>query len=121
MGSKPPTELISWVKSYAPGSTHVTHEAACIPSACVPPQELRTKHRFHMVFGIILKYFSQGLKPPRLNTYPLFPTFQPPISYPLCGSLVPHHSFIVVDLHAVVFIFLLMFYMITYTKEGSHP
>jgi hypothetical protein len=50
MGSEPPTRLISWVKSHAPGSTHVTHEAACIPSACVPPQELRTKHRFHMDF-----------------------------------------------------------------------
>jgi hypothetical protein len=29
----------------------------------VPPEELRTKHRFHMAFGIILKYYSQGLKP----------------------------------------------------------
>jgi hypothetical protein len=58
MEREPPTRLISWVKSHAPGSTHVAHEAACIP-----PQELRTKHRFHMAFGIILKYYSQGLKP----------------------------------------------------------
>jgi hypothetical protein len=67
-----------------------------------------------MAFGIILKYYSQGLKP-------LFPTFQPPIPYPLYGSLVPHHSFIMVGLHAAMFIFLLIFYMITYTKAGSQP
>jgi hypothetical protein len=58
MEREPPTWFISWVKSHAPGSTHVTHEVACIP-----PQELRTKHRFHMAFGIILNYYSQGLKP----------------------------------------------------------
>jgi hypothetical protein len=63
MESEPPTRLISWVKLHVPGSTHVTHEAACLPSACVPSQELRTKHIFHMAFGIILKYYSQGLKP----------------------------------------------------------
>jgi hypothetical protein len=51
------TRLISWVKSHAPGSTHVAHEAAC-----VPPQELGTKHIFPMAFGIILKYYAQGLK-----------------------------------------------------------
>jgi hypothetical protein len=90
-----------------------------------PSKELRIKHHIYMDFGIILKYYSQGLKPlglaPRLNIYPLFPTFQPPIPYPLCGSLVPHHSFTMVGLHAVMFIFLLMFWMITYTKAGSRP
>jgi hypothetical protein len=28
-----------------------------------PSKELRIKHIFHMDFGIILKYYSQGLKP----------------------------------------------------------
>jgi hypothetical protein len=50
MGSEPPTRLISWVKSHAPRLTHVTHEVACVPSACIHPQELRTKHTFHMDF-----------------------------------------------------------------------
>jgi hypothetical protein len=40
------------------GLTLVTHETACVPSACVPsiwkllvlPKELRIKHIFHMSF-----------------------------------------------------------------------
>jgi hypothetical protein len=89
-----------------------THETTCLPLACVPltiwkshviPKELRIKkHIIHMSFGIILKYYSQGLKP--LGLSPL-PTFQPLIPFPLCGSLVPHHSFIMVGLHMVVFMF----------------
>jgi hypothetical protein len=56
---------------HAPGLTLVTHATACIPSACIPsiwkllvlPKELRIKHIIHMSLGIILKYYSQGLKP----------------------------------------------------------
>jgi hypothetical protein len=41
----------------SPMMLHALHQA------CVPLQELRTKQIFHMAFGIILKYYSQGLKP----------------------------------------------------------
>jgi hypothetical protein len=36
MEDKPPSWLNYWVKLHVPGMTHVSHEAACVPSTCVP-------------------------------------------------------------------------------------
>jgi hypothetical protein len=85
------------------------------------PKNLGQNIDFTWIFGIILKYYSQGLKPLGSTLSLSFQPSSPPIPYPLFGILVPHHSFIVVGLYATVFIFLLMFCMITYTKAGSQP
>ena len=58
-----------------PGSTHVTHEDACTPSACVPLQELRTTLKIvHLSFKeiIIINYYP-FLEVSPLD-YPLGPT-----------------------------------------------
>jgi hypothetical protein len=49
MEDQPPSQLNSLVKFHVPRPIHVSHEAACAPSACVPSythspfQELRIK------------------------------------------------------------------------------
>ena len=55
---------------HALGLTLVTLGNAYVPTACIPfahfpCQELRIKikHKMHMFFGIIIKYYSQGLSP----------------------------------------------------------
>jgi hypothetical protein len=113
MEDEPPSRLNSWVKLHVPGPTHVAHEAACTPSSmcsllhtlelhALPLPGLRIKIYLSHHFGIIINYYSQGLKPSSLA--PL-PTFQPPFPYPFCGSLVPHHSFFVVGRHTTMFIY----------------
>jgi hypothetical protein len=36
MEDEPPSWLNYWVKLHVPGPTHVAHEVACTPSACIP-------------------------------------------------------------------------------------
>jgi hypothetical protein len=94
------------------GLKFVTHATACIPSTCFPsiwklfvlPKELRIKHIIHMSFGIILKYYSQGPKPLSSTLSP-FSHLPDPNPLPTLWKLSPHHSFIMVSLHATVFIF----------------
>jgi hypothetical protein len=72
MEEEPPNTARLSLLLHAPGLTLVTHATACVPSACVPPtiwkshvlpKGLRLKHIMHISFGIILKYYSQGLSP----------------------------------------------------------
>jgi len=63
----------------------------------------RKTYTFTQYFGIIINYYSQGLKPPRLA--PLSYLSAPSPLPRLFGSLVPHQSFIVVSPHAEMFIF----------------
>jgi hypothetical protein len=113
MEDEPPSWLNSWIKLLFGGLTHVTHEATCTPSSMcslfhtlelhvLPLPELRIKVYLSHHFGIIINYYSQGLKPSSLA--PL-PTFQPPFPYPFCGILVPHHSFFMVGRHTSMFIY----------------
>jgi hypothetical protein len=105
-GGELPSRINSWVKLHVSRAKHVAHEAACTPSTCVPfctrsPfQELRIKYTFFISFGIIINYYPQGPKPLSLAS---LPTFHPPLSYPLYGSLVTHHSFFMVGLHTTMF------------------
>jgi hypothetical protein len=109
MGNEPPSWLNSWVKLHVLGPTHVSHEASCTPSSCVPfctcsPfEELRIKtyisHNFwNNIKLLFVRNQAPKLSPPFQPSSPFFP-------YPLCGSLVPHHSFFMVGLHAVKFIY----------------
>jgi hypothetical protein len=111
------------------GLTLVTHETACIPSACIPSiwkflsfqkKELRIKHNIHMSFGIILKYYSQGLKPlgSTLSPSSHLPAPNPlPTLWKLSPPSLIHRGQSARD---GVYI-LLLFHINTGTKSGSWP
>ena len=56
-----------------------------------------------MAFGIILKYYSQGLKPLGSTLSLSFQPSSPQSLTQVFGSLVPHHSFIMVIPHTKMF------------------
>jgi hypothetical protein len=109
---EPPTWLIAAFIAWSRLTLSTMRLHAFQQRACLPPfrnhmsfqKGLRLKHIMHFSFGIILKYYFQGLSPLGSTLSP-FLTFQPLIPYPFCGRSVPLHSFIVVGLHLAVFIF----------------
>jgi hypothetical protein len=93
---EPPTRLIAAFIAWS-GLTLVTHATACVPATCVPPpfgnhmsfqKGLRLKHIMHFSFGIILKYYSQGLSPLGSTLSPFFPP-PAPNSLPILWTLSP--------------------------------
>jgi hypothetical protein len=111
---------------HAPRLTLVTHETACIPSACVPSirklfvlsKELRIKHIIHMFFGIILKYYSQGPKPLGSTLSP-FSHLPAPNPFPTLWKLSPP-SLIHRGRSARVGVYILLLFRInTGTKSSS--
>ena len=115
--------------SHASGLTLVTHGTACVPPAritlvCPPLPKPRIKHKMHMSFWNNIKILFPGLSPLGSTLSP-FSHLQLLIPCPLCGCLVPLHSFIVVGLHLAVFIYFInhsaYMYIYTNTLAGSWP
>jgi hypothetical protein len=102
MEDEPPSRPNSWVKLHVPGPTHVTHEAACTPSSmhtllhtlelhALPLPGLRIKTYLSHHFGIIINYYSQGLKP--LSLAPLS-NLSAPFPLPTLWKLSPPSLFL---------------------------
>jgi hypothetical protein len=92
MENEPPSWLNSWVKLHVPRPTHVSHEASCTPSSMRSLfHELRIKvyHSHH--FGIIINYYSQGLKPLILAP---FSNLSAPFPLPTLWKLSPPSLFL---------------------------
>jgi hypothetical protein len=84
----------------------------------LPRPGLRIKTCLSHNFGIIINYYSQGLKPPSLA--PLS-NLSAPYSLPTLWKLSPPSLFLHGRSARNDFFILLMFCIITYTKTGSWP
>jgi hypothetical protein len=92
MEDGPPSRFNSWVKLHVPGPTHVAHEVACTPSSMRSLfQKLRIKLYLLHSYGIIINYYSQGLKP--LSLAPLS-NLSAPFSLPTMWKLSPPSLFL---------------------------
>jgi len=99
-----PQHSSSWPFISWPWLTLVTHATARVPTTCVPStiwkymsyqQGLRLQHIMHFSFGIILKYYSQGLSPLGSTLSPFFPPPSPnslPIMWTLSPPSLIHHG-----------------------------
>jgi hypothetical protein len=102
MEDEPQSRPNSWVKFHVSGPTHVSHEDACTTSSmhtllymlelhALPLSGLRIKTYLSHHFGIIINYYSQGLKP--LSLVPLS-NLSAPFPLPTLWKLSPPSLFL---------------------------
>jgi hypothetical protein len=93
---EPPTQLIATFIAWSGLTLSPMHLHAFWQRACLPPfgnhmsfqKGLRLKHIMHFSFGIILKYYSQGLSPLGSTLSP-FSHLHPPNSLSILWMLSP--------------------------------
>jgi hypothetical protein len=128
---EPPTRLITafiaWSRlTLSPMRLHVFRQRACLPPSgnhMSFQKGLRLKHIMHFSFGIILKYYFQGLSPLGSILSPFFPP-PAPNSLPILWTLSPPsliHRGRSAPGGVYILLIILHIYIYIYTSAGSWP